>query len=141
MENLTVIAKKKLEEFGGFIKANNYNVLKVENNYCEMEALITETSINHLKIAHGGFIFGVADTAAGIAAMTDGQNVVTIDSNINYFKPAIGTKITAIAKLLKSGKTISVYEVIMNNEENELLAKATITYFKLQWWIISNYYG
>lgn len=128
MNNLEEIAKKTLEETGGFIKANNYNILKLEKKYCEMEGIITESSINHLNIAHGGYIFGLADTAAGIAAITEGKNVVTVDSNINYFKKANGKKIVAIAKSLKSGKTISVYEVLINNEMNELIAKATITY-------------
>ena len=131
MENLTDIVKKKLEEIKGFIVANNYHVLKVEKNYCEMEGIITETSMNNLKIVHGGYIFGLADTAAGIAAMTEGQNVVTVDSSINYFKPASGKKIIAIAKSLKVGKTISTYEVLINDENNNLLAKATITYFMM----------
>lgn len=131
MNNLTEIAKKNMEEIKGFIEANNYNILKAEKNYCKMEGIITKTSINHLNIAHGGYIFGLADTAAGIAAMTEGKNVVTIDSNINYFKPAKGNKIIATAKILKSGKTISVYEVLINNEQEELIAKATITYYSL----------
>ena len=131
MNNLTEIAKEKLKNLKGYIKANNYNIIKVENNYCEMEGIITETSMNHLGIVHGGYIFGLADTTAGIAAMSEGRNVVTIDSNINYFKPAKGNKIIAIAKSIKVGKTISVYEVYINNEENELLAKATITYYYL----------
>ena len=128
MDDLTKIAKGRLSEIGGFIKANNYIILKAENNYCEMEGIITETSMNHLGIAHGGYIFGLADTACGIAAMTGGYNVVTIDSSINYLKKANGKKIIAIAKALKIGKTILVYEALINNEMNELIAKATITY-------------
>ena len=131
MKDLTEIAKMNLEKVKGFIEANNYHVLKVEKNYCEMEGIITDTSINNLKIVHGGYIFGLADTAAGIAAMTDGQNVVTVDSNINYFKPAMGNKIVAIASSLKVGKTISVYEVLIKSENDDLLAKATFTYFKI----------
>lgn len=131
MNNLTDTVKEKLSNIKGFIKANNYNILKVENNYCEMEGIITENSMNHLGIVHGGYIFGLADTTAGIAAMSEGRNVVTIDSNISYFKQAKGNKITAIAKPLKIGKTISVYEVTINNEQNDLLAKATITYYYL----------
>ena len=129
MNNLTDTVKEKLNNIKGFIKANNYNILKVENNYCEMEGIITESSMNHLGIVHGGYIFGLADTTAGIAAMSEGRNVVTIDSNISYFKKALGNKIIAIAKPLKIGKTISVYEVTINNEQNDLLAKATITYY------------
>lgn len=131
MDNLTDIAKKNLEKVKGFIKANNYSVLKVEKNYCELEGIITETSLNNLNVAHGGYIFGLADTAAGIAAMTEGKNVVTVDSSINYFRPAGGSKIYAIARSLKIGKTISTYEVLINDEDNNLIAKATITYYAM----------
>ena len=67
MEDLTNKAKEILKKQKGFISANNYEVVKVEENYCELEGIITDTSTNHLGIAHGGYIFGLADTAAGIA--------------------------------------------------------------------------
>lgn len=128
MENLTELAKNTLDKMKGFISANNYNVIVVDKNYCELEGIVTESSMNHLGIVHGGYIFGLADTAAGIAAMSEGNNVVTVDANINYFKPAKGDKILAKAKAIKVGKTISVYEVLISNKEDDLLAKATVTF-------------
>lgn len=132
MIDFTKIAKDALKDKKGFIGNNNYNVIKVEENYCELEGVLTETSLNNLNIAHGGYIFGLADTAAGIAAMTNGSNVVTVDSNISYFKPAKGDRIVAIAKALKVGKTISVYEVLINDENDDLVAKASMTYFNIK---------
>lgn len=129
MKSLTDIAKEQLKSVKGFILNNNYNVIKVENNYCELEGVLTEASMNHLKTAHGGYIFGLADTAAGIAAMTDGRKAVTVDSNINYLKPAIGEKIIAVAKPLKLGKSISVFEVLIYDINNDIVAKVTVTYF------------
>lgn len=52
MNNLTEIAKQKLKCLEGFISANNYNIVKVEKNYCEMEGIITKTSMNNLKIVN-----------------------------------------------------------------------------------------
>ena len=98
MKDFTKIAKEALENDKGFIGNNNYKVIKVEDNYCELEGIITQSSLNNLKIAHGGYIFGLADTAAGIAAMTNGGNVVTVNSNINYISPAKGNKIKARKK-------------------------------------------
>ncbi len=132
MQDLTIIAKEQLKNIKGFIANNNYSVIKVEKNYCKLEGTLTETSMNHLNIAHGGYIFGLADTAAGIAAISDGRNAVTVDSNINYFKPAKGNKLIAIAKVLKSGKTISVFEVLIYDEKEELVAKSTITYYYVE---------
>ena len=96
VENLTEYAKEQLKLCKGFIEANNYNVVLVKPNYCELEGIITSTSTNHLNIAHGGFIFGLADTAAGIAAMTDGRTAVTISSNIDYLKAAKTKKLYSI---------------------------------------------
>lgn len=129
MTDLTNIAKETLKKDNGFIKNNNYKVLKVEENYCEMEGLITDTSMNPFGLAHGGYIFGLADTAAGIAAMTDEKTALTVNSSIEYLKAAKGKKLLAIAKALKKGKNIAVIEVSIYDEENNLIAKASVTYF------------
>ena len=127
-QNLTEMAKKLVKECHGFIEANNYEVIKVEDNYCEMMGTITKTSTTHFNAAHGGYIFGLADTAAGIAAMTDGRTAVTISSNIDYLKPAKTSKLKAIATCIKNGKTISFFEVKIYDEENNLIAKSNVNY-------------
>lgn len=132
MNNLTELAKEQLKKDKGFIASNNYEIIKVEKNYCELVGKLTETSMNHYGIAHGGYIFGLADTAAGIAAMTDGRNVVTINSTIDYFKPGKGNYLKAIAKCLKNGKTVSFFEINVYDEENNLIAKSNITYCNIK---------
>jgi len=129
--NLTEIAKNNLGNDKGFIKTNNYKVLKVKENYCELEGKLTETSLNPFGIAHGGFIFGLADTAAGIAAMTDGRKAVTINSTIEYFNVGKGSTLKAIAKCLKSGKNISNFEVYIYDDNEKLIAKININYYYL----------
>lgn len=128
MEDLTKTAQEIVEKTGGFITNNNYKVLKVSENYCELEGTLTDTSKNHLNIAHGGYIFGLADTCAGIAAMTDFRTAVTIDANITYLKQVTGSKVKAIAKPLKVGKKISMFEIYIYNDKEELVAKANMNY-------------
>lgn len=132
MKDFTKLAHEALENDKGFIGNNNYKVIKVEDNYCELEGIITQSSLNKLKIAHGGYIFGLADTAAGIAAMTNGGNVVTVNSNINYISPAKGNKIKAIATSIKNGKIISVYEVKIYDEKDKLISTATISFYNIE---------
>lgn len=127
-EDLTQLAKQLVKECHGFIEANNYEVLKVEEHYCELQGTITNTSTNHLGVAHGGYIFGLADTAAGIASMTDQRTAVTISSNIEYYKTAKTPTLKAIATCTKSGKTISFFEVNIYDEEENLIAKANLSY-------------
>lgn len=129
--DFTKIAKDALNKDKGFINNNNYNVIKVEENYCELEGILSESSLNNLGVAHGGYIFGLADTAAGIAAMTNGGNVVTVDSNISYFKPAKGDRIIAKANAIKVGKTISVFEVEILDEKSDMVARATMTFYNI----------
>ncbi len=128
MENLTEYAREQVKACKGFIEANNYEVIKVEPNYCELEGIITNTSTNHLNIVHGGYIFGLADTAAGIAAMTDGRNAVTINSSISYLKPSKGNKLKAIAKSIKNGKNVAFFEVSVYDDNDVLTSVANITY-------------
>jgi len=127
---LTKVAKEELKKCKGFIEANNYEILKVDKNYCELEGIITETSTNHLGTAHGGYIFGLADTAAGIAAMTEGRKAVTINSSIDYLKVGKSKKLKAIAKCIKNGSSISFFEILIYDQET-LIAKANINYYYL----------
>lgn len=133
MNEMTRIAKDTLKDINGFIGNNNYNVIKVEEGYCELEGIISETSYNNMNIVHGGYIFGLADTAAGIAALSNvfgsDVNIVTVDANINYFKPAKGEKLIAKAKTIKPGKTISVIEVEIYNDKNDMVAKTSMTFY------------
>ena len=129
MNEMTKVAKDTLKDIKGFIGNNNYNVIKVEEGYCELEGVISETSYNNMNIVHGGYIFGLADTAAGIASMTNGFTVVTVDSNISYFKPAKGERLVAKAKTIKPGKTISVIEVEIYNDNNDIVAKSSMTFY------------
>ena len=133
MNEMTKVAKDTLKDINGFIGNNNYNVIKVEEGYCELEGIISETSYNNMNIVHGGYIFGLADTAAGIAALSSvfgsDVNIVTVDASINYFKPAKGEKLIAKAKTIKPGKTISVIEVEIYNDKNDMVAKSSMTFY------------
>ena len=126
---LTDLAKERLANDNGFVKCNGYSVIKVEEHYCEMEAVISDSSKNPFGIAHGGFIFGLADTAAGVAAMTDERMAVTVNSSIDYLKPGKGDKLIAKASVVKAGKAISVVDVLIYDSSLELISKATVTYF------------
>ena len=126
--DLTNIAKEALENTKGFITNNNYKVIEVRENYCKLEAEITETSINHLNICHGGFLYGLADTDGGVASMTDVRVSVTVSSSMNFLRPAAGKKIIAEAIQIKTGQSISVFDVKIYDEKNKIVCTSTFTY-------------
>ena len=120
---------KKMKN-NGFIENNNYKLVYEEQGYAVLEADITDTSLNPYNTAHGGFIFGLADTAAGIAAHSFGRNAMTVNANIEYLHAITSKKIKAEAKCIKNGKTISVFDVdIIDLERDRVAAKSTVTYF------------
>ena len=120
-------AHKTFEDIEGFIKENNYKLIDVDNNYALLEAKITPSSMNPFGMGHGGFIFGLADTACGVAAVAGGLKGITVDGSINYLHPAKGEYIRVEAKALKAGKNISTFEASVYDDQGTLIAISIIT--------------
>lgn len=131
-EEILAMIKDYVENTPGFIKHNNMHLEEIDDNYAKMYVDITEDSLNPTNIAHGGLIFGLADSVMGMAARTNGRNVVTISSDINFLKPGKGKRLTAIAQALKVGKTTAVYRADIYTDQNVLCATSTATYFFLK---------
>lgn len=114
-----------------FINTNNYKLVELNDDYCKLEGTITESSLNPYGIAHGGYIFGLADTAGGAVARMSGCDPVTSTSNITFLRKAKGNKLVAVARPLKRGRTLTNCEVEIFDEEDKLIAKVIIEYFNL----------
>jgi acyl-CoA thioesterase len=130
-EQMLELAKKTINETPGFIKHNNYKVEEVTNEHCKMSVELTEDAINPNGTAHGGLMFGLADTTMGLLVRTTGRNVTTINAQIDYLKPENGSKIICIAEPLKVGKSTAVYRANIYNEEEILISTVTGTFFFL----------
>ena len=128
-EEMLAIAKKTFTNIPGFISYNNMEIEEVSNKHCKMIVNLTEYSMNHNGTAHGGLIFGLADTTMGVLARTTGKNIVTINAQIDYLKTGKGSKLICIAEPLKIGKTTAVYRANIYNEEDTLISSVTGTYF------------
>lgn len=116
-------------ENSSFIKNNNYKVIEViEGKKAILKGIITETSNNPYNIAHGGFIFGLGDTAMGVAASSTGKNAVTLSATINYLKPSTGKYLIAEAEVIKSGKKICYLQTNIYNDNEELVATMDSNY-------------
>jgi acyl-CoA thioesterase len=116
-------------ENSSFIKNNNYKVIEViEGKKAILKGIITETSNNPYNIAHGGFIFGLGDTAMGVAASSTGKNAVTLSATINYLKPSTGKYLIAEAEVIKSGKKTCYLQTNIYNDNEELVATMDSNY-------------
>ncbi|MCX5785255.1 MAG: PaaI family thioesterase [Elusimicrobia bacterium] len=78
---------------------------------------------------HGGTLAAVADFAMGVACVSTGRRVVTIDMNISYIKSApAGSSLTAVGEVVSGGKRIMRAEGKIYSG-GQLLARAQASYY------------
>ena len=117
-----------------FIPWLGIKVVELKEGYCKGELEVRPEFANPLGMVHGGCIFSFADTIGGLAATSKNPQVkvVTLNSSINYLKPAVDTaKLVADTREIKYGSKVAVYEVNVRNAEGELLANVNVSYFKI----------
>jgi len=73
----------------------------------------------------------LADTAGGFAAFLaspKGARVVTIEMKINFLEPVDRGEIKADARVLRQGRTTSVVDCDVTDEDGRLVSKALMTF-------------
>ncbi|MEA2206140.1 MAG: hypothetical protein QOE77_2916 [Blastocatellia bacterium] len=85
-------------------------------------------------ILHGGSIASLIDTAAAFAVITVldvGQSATTSDLTIHFLRPVDSGRITATAKVLRSGRRLVVVTVDVLDHAQSLISTAVTTYLRL----------
>ena len=118
---------KKIE---GFDYINGITIDEVSKEEVIAHVDLDKKSYNPWNIAHGGLVFGLADTAIGVLCYANGFKGMTIEANINYLKPN-SEYVKAVASIVKQGKTISLYKADIYNEKDELSATVTMNYYNM----------
>jgi uncharacterized protein (TIGR00369 family) len=78
---------------------------------------------------HGGPIAAVIDVVGDFAiGMLVGGGVPTMNFRTDYLRPAIGSAITAIARVRRAGKTASVVDIEVLDDQARLVALGRGTY-------------
>ncbi len=109
---------------------NGIKLKEIKDNYASCTVELTSELINAQGFAHGGIVFSICDVAAGFAAASIDRRLVTQSATISYLRPAtLGSTLTAKAEPIKLGKTISVVEARVTDEQDRLIAHATFTVF------------
>jgi len=111
-----------------FSGVNNIVITKLAEGYAEGELTITEQSMNPLGIVHGGCLATLADTVAGAAVATHGQNSMTLNYAMNFLSPATGTKIKCVATPQRVGKNICVYNILLTDDNGQTVASGNFTF-------------
>ena len=86
---------------------------------------------------HAGAVSAIADTAAGYAALTlmpAGGGILTTEFKINLLAPAAGDRLIARARVIKSGRTLTLSQTEVYAEKDgqeKLVAFLTATLMRI----------
>ncbi len=92
-----------------------------------VSAVVSEEVLNHHELAHGAFVFAVADVAFALAvnSVTDS---VAVQWSLSLFRPALlGERITADCSVIHRGRRLMVVDLEVHNSAGKLLAKGQAT--------------
>jgi uncharacterized protein (TIGR00369 family) len=84
-------------------------------------------------LVHGGAIAALIDTAATAAAWSgvdpaSGVRGTTVGFSVNFLSGARGHDVTATARVIRRGRSITVCEVGVAAEDSDEVARALVTY-------------
>jgi acyl-CoA thioesterase len=106
---------------------------RIDDDQVQITMPVQELFINSAGVIHGGLISSLADVALSnlLPANEDGiQQAVTVDLNVTFMKPAVGTYLTANAKIEKKGKTLIHTECSIFNDKEDMVAKSKAILFR-----------
>ena len=98
----------------------------IDPGHCIIDLPFSEQLTQQDGFFHAGATSTIADSAGGYAAlslMPAGTRVLTVEFKINLISPAIGDCLTAEAKVIKPGKTLTIttIDVTVISQQNPTL--------------------
>ncbi len=90
---------------------------------------------NPMGTLHGGIICDIADAAMGIAMATlldEGESFTTLELKINYLRPFRSGTLRAKGRVVRQGRTVSLAECDVLDDQERLVARASCTQMTLR---------
>lgn len=116
-------------------KLIGFTVPLIEPGKVIVELQADERHTNPMGTLHGGILCDIADAAMGIAQaslLQPGETFTTLELKINFLKPIWKAKLRAIGTVVKAGRTISLIECDVLDEQDKLVARASSTCMTLR---------
>lgn len=127
--------KQAIENFSEDIYAVHTTGVKIEAadvNYSKCSLKIDERHYNVDGNVMGGAIFTLADYAFGVAANTGNPQTVSLSGTINFMRPTKGPILYAEAKCIKSGKSITFFDIVVTDGLGNIIATVLANGFRKQ---------
>ena len=106
----------------------NMQLLELSPGYARVSIKVTPEYLNFNNFIFGGIVMAVADQAFGYAVNSVRRPNVASQFNIHFIAAAkVGDELIAEGRVVKSGRKVSIAEMMVTNQEGKLIAKATGT--------------
>src|SRR5579863_1930842 len=108
-----------------------FQLTKAERGRAVFKMPVLELHKQIHRVVHGGVLAMLADTAGGFAAFLaspPGSRVVTIEMKINFLEAVADGRIEADARVLRQGRTTSVVDCDVTDQNGRLVSKALMTF-------------
>jgi uncharacterized protein (TIGR00369 family) len=108
-----------------------FQLVKAEHGRAVFRMPVFELHKQIHRVVHGGVLAMLADTAGGFAAFLaspKGARVVTIEMKINFLEAVEHGEIKADARVLRQGRTTSVVDCDVTDNDGRLVSKALMTF-------------
>jgi acyl-CoA thioesterase len=119
--------KEQLQEIRIF---ENYRIILMEPGHSLFETEVTEHALNIYGHPHGGYLYTLCDTSAGMAAISTGVNVVTLRADMSYIRSAAKGDVLRVEGIaIHNGRTTKVVESSVYDQQGKLICKGTFTMY------------
>ncbi len=98
-------------------------VLDIKTGFSKIKMTVRSEMINGFGIVHGGIAFSLADSAFAFACNNRNNLSVALDTSINFTKPVhVDDVLIAEAKEIHNGRSTGLYQIIINNQHDHVVA-------------------
>jgi acyl-CoA thioesterase len=99
-------------------------LVEVKSGHATLAMTIKPHMVNGQRIAHGGFIFTLADSAFAFACNSHNERVVAAQGNITFIKPGkLGDRLVAIAREVSRSGRSGIYDVRVTSGDGTIVAE------------------
>lgn len=121
-------AENFVAKYDRFLRHLQIEVVNASRESALVRMPLSDHHRNGWGAAHGGVISALCDAAFGSAANNDSRYaVVTTSLNVDFLRPGLNGPLKAEATLVRSGRRIVNYDVMVWDGDGKLIARAMIS--------------
>jgi acyl-CoA thioesterase len=99
-------------------------IVEVRPGHATLAMTIKPEMVNGQRIAHGGFIFTLADSAFAFACNSHNERAVAAQGSISFLRPGkLGDRLTATAREISRSGRSGIYDVRVTTDDGTVIAE------------------